>query len=94
MKTTLFLMLLFVCLGSSAAELRIEPAYLNDGVYDVDIDATGQQRSLQRERRRPCRHPNPGFGVGPLHTERPNRSSLHVQQSNSQLPSVPGLDNV
>jgi hypothetical protein len=49
MKTTLFLMLLFVGLGSSAAEVRIDTPYLNDGAYDVGIDATGASNALYNE---------------------------------------------
>jgi hypothetical protein len=43
------LLFLFVGVGSSAHEVRIDPAYLNDGVYDAEIDAGAARGALYNE---------------------------------------------
>jgi hypothetical protein len=48
MKTTLSLLLLFVGLGSFAG--RIDPAYSNGRVYDVEIDAAAAGEALYNEK--------------------------------------------
>lgn len=49
MKTTLFLLLLFVGSGSFVDEVRIDPAYLNDGVNDAEIDAAAARGALYND---------------------------------------------